>query len=384
MANTTSNSSLRQSLWDKELYQDVMQNLYFMSKNMMGEGMNTVVQVKNDLKKNKGQMINFGLGKKLSGNGVTGDSELEGNEEAITFYNDDVTIDQIRNAVRLTGRLDEQKAANDLRAEAKSKGSAWIQEFIENQIFMKLGQVTTTTLQRSDKSTVYSGRATWSNTHLAATLTATTTAEAAGAGTRYINACATGLDAMATTDILTGALITRAKIKASTTYSGNRIQPIKVDGKEYYIMFVHPWQVADLRTAGTGAAAMWVNATQYAGERGSTNPLFSGALGVWDGVILHEHPFVPTATAAQAFSVGGTAANAQAFRSILVGQQAICLANASPDGNGVASTFMREETFDYGNKAGFAVGFIGGVALPTFNSIPYGSVIVDTGATLLS
>jgi N4-gp56 family major capsid protein len=146
-------------------------------------------------------------------------------------------------------------------------------------------------------------------------------------------------------------------------------------------MFVHPWQVADLRTA---ASSVWVASQQTAGERGSTNPLFSGALGVWDGVILHEHPFVPTATAAQAFSVGGTAANAQAFRSILVGQSAACLANASPDGSGVASTFMREESFDYQNKAGFAVGFIGGIALPTFNNLPYGAVLVDTGATLLS
>jgi hypothetical protein len=45
---------------------------------------------------------------------------------------------------------------------------------------------------------------------------------------------------------------------------------------------------------------------------------------------------------------------------------------------------MREESFDYQNKAGFAVGFIGGIALPTFNNLPYGAVLVDTGATLLS
>jgi hypothetical protein len=39
----------------------------------------------------------------------------------------------------------------------------------------------------------------------------------------------------------------------------------------------------------------WRNAQQYANIRGEDNPIFSGALGVYDGVIVHEHEGITTA-----------------------------------------------------------------------------------------
>lgn len=372
MANTTSNSSLRQQLWDKELFADAMDKLFFMSRSMIGEGENFVVQTKSDLKKQKGDRINFGMGQKLSGDGVTGDSELEGNEEAITYYNDTVLIDQIRNAVRLTGRLDEQKAANNLRMDAKEKGSIWIAEFLENQIFMKLGGVSSTDLTRVDDSTVYSGRATWSNTGNAVP----TADEAAGTGNRYLCTDASGLDSLAATDVLTTSFITRARVKAEL--ASPRIRPIRVDGQNFFVMFIHPWQAADLKT---NSSDVWAQAQREAQERGRNNPIFTGALGVWDGVILHSHEYVPTCQASSDFVSGATSAGARAFRAILCGQQAACMAHASDLGQGAASTFMREKTFDYENKAGFAVGYIGGIQKPTFNSLDYAAIQVDSGAT---
>lgn len=377
MANTSSIAALRAQLWDKELFSDVMAELYFAQRGMMGESSDSLIQVKNDLTKAKGDRVTFGIGYKLSGDGVTGDGELEGNEEAKNTYSDTVLIDQIRNAERLEGELDTQKAAYNTRDEALRDGKVWIAEFLEKQIFMKLGGVSTLSLTDIG-SAVYSRRAAFANTADAVPAAH----EAAGTGARYICADASGIDAMADTDIMSTTLITRAKVKAQTSVVGRpRVRPIRVNGQDHYVMFVHPWQAADLKTA---ASSVWAQAQREAGERGDKNKIFTGSLGVWDNVILHVSDFVPTAQTSSAFGVGGTATACRAFRALLCGAQAGLMANASPKGRGVVPTFMVEKKFDYDNKVGYAVGYIGGIQKSTFNSIDYGVVSVDTGATDLS
>lgn len=375
--NTTSNSNLRAQLWDKMLFSDMMTELLFTQKGLIGTGSDSVIQVKDDLTKAKGDRIHFGVGYKLTGDGVAGDDELEGNEEAKSTYNDVVLIDQIRNAERLQGELDNQKASYDTREEALNDGKVWIAEFIEKQMFMKLGGVTTKTLTDVGGS-IYSGRATWSNT----SDMVPAAHEAAGTGSRYICSDSDGLDSLAATDIFTTTLITKARVKAETSVVGRpRIRKVRINGEQYYVMFVHPWQAADLKTA---SSSVWAQAQREAQNRGKDNPIFSGALGIWDGVILHSSDFVPVCSASAAFAVGGTAAGAQAFRALLCGAQAGLMANASSKGRGAAPTFMREETFDYGNKVGYSVGYMGGIQKATFNSIDYGVVAVDTGATSLA
>src|SRR3990167_7339781 len=113
MALTPANSSLIKKLYAKQLFKEARDELFF--DKFMGEGERSIIQTKTDLRKEKGDTINFGLGMDLSGTGVIGDNELEGNEEALVTYNDSVTIDQIRNAVRVQGRLEEQKASYMIR-----------------------------------------------------------------------------------------------------------------------------------------------------------------------------------------------------------------------------------------------------------------------------
>lgn len=377
MSNTASISALRAQLWDKTLFQDMMAELYFSQRGMIGEGKDSIIQVKNDLTKSKGDRITFGVGYKLDGDGIAGDSELEGNEEAKATYSDTVLIDQIRNAERLEGELDNQKAAYDTREEALNDGKVWVAEFAEKNMFMKLGGVGTTTLTDVGGQ-IYSGRAAWSNTGDAVPAAD----EGAGNGARYLCADPSGLDAMAATDILTTNLITRARVKAETTVVGRpRVRKVRVDGGSYYVMFIHPWQAADLKTA---ASSVWAQAQRDAQDRGSKNPIFTGSLGSWDSVILHSSDFVPTAQAATVFASGGATTAVRSFRALLCGAQAGLMANASSKGRGAVPTFMVEKKFDYDNKVGYAVGYMGGFQKATFNSIDYGVVAVDTGATDLS
>jgi N4-gp56 family major capsid protein len=374
--NSVSIDANRIELWRKELMKDVIDGMYFTQNELMGEGDNNIVQVFNDLKKSPGDTITIPLTAKLSAGGVTGDSELEGNEEAISAYSDSILIDQIRNAVRLTGKLDSQKNSYDMYMDAKEKLSIWAQEFLERQIFMKLGGVSVTTLT-DETDTVYSGSATWSNT-ADAIPTATEAAAAVQDFTyRYICAdAAQGLDGLAATDVLTTALISRAKMVAKL--ASPSVRPLRINGQDFYVMFIHPKQAWDLKNA---ASSVWAQAQREADVRGEKNRIFTGALGVWDGVILFEHEYVPTLTgngSSVVFSTGNTtyAPNAvRVYRSLLCGRQAVGAAFTSD------SFKMSEETFDYGNKKGVATGIIGGVQKMMFNSKNYGVVTVDTGAT---
>lgn len=368
--NTASRDELRQELWEKQLFADVIDGLYFNESGLMGDGENNIIQVKSDLLKTPGDTDTVGLTTKLSGSGVTGDDELEGNEESISSYSDSILIDQKRFGVRLKGNLDEGKVAYSMRSDAKEKLKIRLQEFVERQVFLKLGGVTNTTLVDIN-GVAYSADCAWSNTPTYIP----DADEAAGTGTRYICANANGTDALAATDLMTPTLISKAKIKARL--ASPKIQPLRIDGRDHYVMWVHPWQAYDLKNNAQFAQAM-----REAEVRGRDNPIFTGALGVWDGVILYEHEYVPfldVSVAGNSFrgAATGTDCAVDCFRALLCGKQAAVWLKCQNDNGWV------EKSFDYGNKTGFATGVIGGIDKIMFNSKEYGVIAVDTAATAL-
>lgn len=371
--NTVSIDALRPEIWAKELYADVIDNLYFTTNGMMGKGSNNVVELKDELMKSRGDTVTFGLTAKLdAATGVSSGGELEGQENKITPYSESISIDSEDFAVRLTGVLDEQKNSYDMRMDAKEKLSIQLQEFIEMQVFLKLGGVQNTSLTDVNGNVVGT-KATWSNTptQIAAADTA------AGYGDRYLCADYTnGADSLATTDLITPDLISRVRVKASLAEP--KIVPLKINGRRHYILFVHPWQAYDLRNNATFAQAR-----REAEVRGSENPIFTGALGVWDNVIIHEHEYVPfldISVAGNNFAASGsgTDISADCFRALLCGQQAAGFAKCN-----YGSLAWVEKKFNYDRQTGFATGVMGGIDKIVFNSKEYGVVALDTSATSL-
>lgn len=368
MANTVSIDALRQELWAKELLDDVQRDVENVMQ-FMGEGQNNVVNVSRDLAKSKGDTQTFGLVARLTGAGVTGDSELEGNEESMASYSEQVLIDQIRNAVRLTGKLDAQKTVYDQIKAARENLRMWMKEFLCRQIFLKLGGVTNTSLVDTN-GVVVGTRAAWSNTPDYIP----DADEAAGVGNRYICAETTGTDALATADIMTLDLVTAAATKAEL--ANPKIQKINRGGDSFYVMYLHPLCARDIRKS-----ADWKSAQQYARERGDRNPVFRGALGYWSNVLLLENEFVPwldVSVAGNSFrgAAVGTDCLNDCARNLLVGQSAVLMAEASnPDA-------LVVETFDYKNKDGVAANFIGGIQKAMFNSLEYGVIAVDAAAAV--
>jgi N4-gp56 family major capsid protein len=366
--NTVTISAIRQKLWAKELFVDARRDVENVMQ-FMGKDPNNIIQVKDELAKEKGDTQTFGLRGRLTGDGVTGDDEMEGNEEAMNTYDESVSIDQIRNAVRLKGMLDAQTVTYDGVKEAQAALKDWLVEFQCRQFFLKLAGVTNTSLTDVDGN-VIGGRCAWSNTP-----DYIPDADEAYTGNRYryLNAAAGSTTTLGSSHTMTLDLVTKAATKAAL--ASPRIQKLSSGGDKFWVMFLHPLQARDIRLSSD-----WKDAQAQARERGEKNPLFRGALGYWSGVLLLENEFVPWLDVSAAgnsfrgYATGTDCAN-DCARALLCGRQAGLYAEARP-----GKLVLKE--FDYENKPGACISLIGGIHKPLFNSKEVGVIAVDTYAAV--
>lgn len=302
----------------------------------MGTTDQSMIQELEDLKKQKGNTVTFGLGMKLSGSGITGDSELEGNEESLTDYDESLVIDQLRHAVRLKGSMDEKKNAYNMRTRAKNALADWWAERIDQEILDKLCGKTTST---------------FSNTPTEA------------AATRSVWAGGQSSTASVTSSMKMDTKVLDAA-KQMAKLASPKIKPLRVDGKPKYVAFLHPYDITNLKQD-----PVFAQACRDAHVRGEKNPVFSGALVDWDGIIIHEHEYV--------YRTNDGSGSAYIARNILCGQQAGVFAWGAPKK-------WVEKSFDYGNSWGISCGAIFGTIKPIFNSLDYGVVTMFTASAAAS
>jgi N4-gp56 family major capsid protein len=377
MGATISIDANRQELWSKDLMDDVMRDVQNVMR-FAGEDDNNVVQIKRELKKEGGDTQNFMMVGRLRGDGVTGDNELEGNEESQKSFNEQVAIDQIRNAIRLTGKLDAQKVVYSQIEKARESCRVWMKEFLARQLFFKLGGVTNTTLNDTTLRVV-GGRAAWSNTP---DFIPDADEAYTGARLRYMNAGHLTTASLTSSHTMTLDVVTEAATMATLAQPG--IQKISGDGEDFYVMYLHPLQARDIRKSSD-----WKTAQENARTRADSNPVFRGALGYWSNVLLLENEFIPfldVSVVGNSFrgAATGTDCAVDAARAVLCGRGAVLMAEASnPDA-------LVMETFDYKNIEGVAISFIGGIQKPVFaaggsagtTAVEYGVIAVDSYAAV--
>jgi len=320
MAVTTIPANLVPKIWADKVFREGNKASYF-DKFTATDGSNAI-HTNKDLKSVKGDSVTFGLAMNLKGPGVTGNSTLEGNEEALTMYDFTVQTNMIRNAVARY-QADDQKSPYDLLPVIKSSLVQWLSDWKDNTLISKL----------------------------TATPTAGEFISAASAGTEV---------ALTANDKMTCAIISRARRKAIA--HAPKVNPIKVDGEDKYIMLVGTWAARDLKSD-----PVWISAQQNANNRGSNNPIFTGALGEYDGVILYEYErIMNTATGASSANV---------VHNLLLGKQAACYGISRE-----ASHISQEN--DYKNVQGNGISFYGAIEKTKFNGKDYGVIQVMTGGAV--
>jgi N4-gp56 family major capsid protein len=335
---------------------------YFSKKFMgYGETASTPIQMLSDLESDAGDSIAFDLSMQLKMQGVEGDDTLEGQEEDLKFYTDSILIDQMRAGVNGGGRMTRKRTVHDLRQVARRRQSEWWARCFDELFFMYLsgsmGSNTGWLFPSNYPGFAKNPLTTPDAEHIMYGGNATSKADVDAA------------------DIMSVNLIERAQTKAEVMGGGSQetpqLQPVMIDGEEHYCLVMHPFAAHDLRTA-TGSSDWLEIQKAAASAEGRKNPIFKGALGMIDGVVLHKHKNAVT------FNDYGVGADVPASRSLFMGEQAAVCAFGS-SGNNLRFDW-HEETRDNGNQLVISTSSIFGVKKTTFNGKDYGVIALDTAA----
>ncbi|HRO60508.1 MAG TPA: DUF4043 family protein [Rhodocyclaceae bacterium] len=355
--------------WSRDFWREARNKTFLMA--FAGDSSNAMVQRITELRKTTdGARAVITLVNEATGDGVVGDNDLEGNEEALSSSDMVIQLDQWRKAHKSAGKMAEQRSVVKFRHEAKDHLSYAVSRVMDELAFQTLSGISYTL--RPDGST---------RTASQLPLVKYASDVVAPSSARHFRWDATsGLvagdtSAVVAADLPTWAMLVDAKAKAVNSY----IRPIRSDdGVEVYNIFMCPDGIAALKKDPDFLAA-W----REAQKRGDTNPLFKGTKhggknGIYvDGLNILEYRNVfNTRGAASGSKWGGGAVDGQ--RVLLCGAQALAFAD-------IGRAEWNEKEFDYGNRQGVSVGKIFGLLKPQLFSTyaqskqDFGVMCIDTG-----
>lgn len=391
MAEVVLASASEKQIWTSKYFNEYVRQSRFAP--YMGKSDTSIIVAKYELQSESGKTINIPLITRLNGNGVGGSSVLDGYEEELGNYNCSVSIDWVRNGVRVP-KSTSYKTEIDLLGAAKPLLKQWAGEDLRTDIIYGLMQMVTTgdttvpyaeiTLDTTNggykvdsafvAGSVFSRRR---GVDLTSATEANKDAWLAANVDRVLfgqsRSNASSLDhstALATLDTTNDKLTTAtASLAKRMAQNANpHIRPFSLeDGREFYVMFCGPRAFRDLKLD----TAM-VNANRDARAREgagmNNNPLFQDGDLIYDGIIFREVPEIPHLVNA------GSGGNTDVEPNFLCGQQALTVAW------GQEPTPRTDPTKDFGFRPGVATEELRGVKKLAFNGKQHGVVTVYTAA----
>ena len=369
MANTNfaALTSEQLTIWSRDFWR-VARNMSFVNQ-FAGAGSNAMVQRISELTQSeKGARAVLTLLADMTGDGIVGDNTLEGNEEALRAFDIVVTIDQLRFANRLSGRLADQKSVVNFREHSRDALAYAMADRMDQLAFLTLSGIGYNLKNNGALRPSMNSGQNLNDLEFASEVSAPTS-------NRHRRVDATNgivagdVTALEATDKLGYKNIVDLKAFAKDNY----IRGLRGAGNdETYHLFVTPQVMADLKLDSDFLANV-----RQAGVRGPQSSLFSGSSSLMvDGIMIHEfrHVFNTTgalsgtsANAGAAGYKGGANADVNYSRCIFAGAQALAMAD-------IGIPEIVEDTFDYGNQNGISIGKIFGLKKPKYHSDVSGQV----------
>lgn len=313
MATTTAASVEPQTpeLWEDDLLSQAEDKTFWANKEG-DEGSGMPIIRKDDLAKESGDKIHTDMVLALTGAGVVGDTNaLTGSEEALKYRQNDFEVDDLSHAVSWTFKAG-ALINYDMRQNALNQLQKWLAGKLDNAKFAELTGGGNTSIPTPNQYYTGTGNA--------------------------------AVDDLAVGDLLVLDDLTNMKTIAQADL---KLEPIQTDGGDEYFGFVaDPYCMKALKKSSE-----YKQLVRDAQIRGDQNPLFRGALIVYDGVILYQNNRVPVVENGSSVRVG---------KNVFFGAQAMSF------GYALYPTWV-EEISDYGRKAGIATTLIKGEKLSVFD-----------------
>ena len=352
--------------WERSLNREVLKMMQFTK--WFGSGPDASIRVTGDaLRGSKpggaGDTVYTTLLVNLTGDGVAGDGNLQGQEEPLTLHRQTVTINQLREGVISDGRVTNQRTYINFQQEARQVLQKWASDALDFWAANQLGGISTGLVSN--------------NTAGMQTPTAPTSAVGNrriiyGPGTFTTEA---SLSVSHTSDkfFRVTMLDTATAIAATSTPS---VEPVQTSNGPKFIAVLHPFQIMDLRTYAAAGVVSWYDYNKAVVQGGTGrgkdligNPAF-GALGEYNNVLIFQDSRVPLAPALT-----------RVRRGIFMGAQSASIAFGA-DSAGAENLRFRydEQEEDYKNRLGIDVRVMGGLKKNVYNSIDHGVIVMSSYA----
>lgn len=357
------NDALAVKLWSKNLDHEALK--FTDIGPMIGRSANSIIHRKDETSKGPGDQITYGIRMQLNGAGFSENDLAEGNGEELTTFSDSLVINELGNVVGVKSRysIDQQRVPFNLRSEARDALSDWYAKRYSVEFF---NQVCGYTVQTNVK---YTG--------LNAVLPATRII-------RQNNRVSD--DLLVAGDTFSLDLIDKAKLQATTATPP--IRPVRFGSAggggnggrrdfnraltDQYVILLHPIQVFDMRKSTSTGQWLDITKAAYQGREETGNPIFTGAIGIYNGCIIRQAYDITTGVSA----AGTDAPNVR--RAVLLGGQAAMMAFGQD--NGPSRFRWNEELFDHKRRLEVSAWTIHGMKKTAYNGVDYGVIVIATYA----
>jgi N4-gp56 family major capsid protein len=372
MAQSKINDQQAVKKWAGALFGSAVAKSFYGSKLMAstklvgkaGSMANAPIGVITDLEQGAGDLVSFDMFVQLKGRGTYGDDVLEGNEEDLTSFTDEIKINQVRHGVTPGGKMNQKRTINDLRAIAKVKLERWHASHFDDVVMTTLGG------GRGHAKDLYIG------------MGATAPIRGASEYTQYdedsivYGGSATSKASLTASDTMTLDLIDELVLNAKRGGKADgefRMEPLEESAEEYYMLTLSPEQIHDLRKdTGTGG---WLDIQKAAAaSNGYQNHIFKGSAGEYNKVHIKEVNSVVT------YNDFGAGNNIKAHTGVFMGRQAAVVAFGSASDKNLRANWEEKEK-DYGNQVGISAGMVYGTKLPAFDGKVVNSMAAYTAVS---
>jgi N4-gp56 family major capsid protein len=320
---------------------------------LIGSDDNSVIQMKTEPSKGSGDTVTFGLRARMSQDGITEGETAEGNAESLSIYSDAVVINELgfNAGVKSVNTIDAQRVPFDLRQQARDGlGELWA----DRKSISFFNQVCG---NNAETRTKYTGLN---------PVTAPTSARRITAGTGTVD------ENITSTDVFTLDLIDQAVELAKV--GNNMVRPIRIGGQPKYVLYLHPYQVTSMRTNSSTGQWLDIQKAAMMGGQVTSNPIYTGALGEYNGVIIRQSQDVTNGV-----NSSTAAAITTVRRAVLLGAQAAVIGYGQAN-YGPMKYRWNEELLDHKRKLEVSAWSIWGMKKTIFNSADFGTVVISTFA----
>jgi len=380
MAEVVLATALQKQTWSTQVTREYVRESGLLP--YMGTEETSIIRIRNELKNEAGDTINFPLVQRVKGRGVRGSEVLKGNETDLGLANTAVTVNWIRQGVKVP-KSTSFRTAIDIWALVRPGLRSWSAELLRDDVLLAFNSVVvpgtidaqglpgtdatvnylqSTAGQRNTYLVNNSDRIVFGNarSNIASGVWATALGNVTVASGRSSAAHIRLLKSIAKTAGQT------APAGGSVSGFTTNIRPYRSDmtaGREWFVYFVGSREFGELSQDATIVAAN-TNARAREGDGMERNPLFQDGDLMYLGVLIREVPEIDNMILVAA---GGSSADvAPGF---FCGQSAVAVAY------GMVPRVVEDRLEDYEFRPGMAIEELRGTKKTSFGGVMYGMVL---------